>query len=189
MTVTALYFKETWSCGFSSPNVASSRTEEERWGPGGQWLLVWGTAGKGSRIRMWRTLAVSRLIQDHWFLLLFSFLLDMICIANGSSVALAFFWSQKRVEGGGLGGWMRSSGVPTSHSSSRSPSPCPRIPPQLPLPSLPGLLLTTTGSLLGGEEAWTTPLPYRSRIVSPHRTIRSKKGALTELVLSFLKAE
>lgn len=186
MTVTAPHFKETWSCGFSSPNVASLRTEEERWDPRGQWRFVWGTAGKGSRIRMWRTLAVSRLIQDHWFLLLFSFLLDMICIANGGSVTLAFFWSQKRVVGGG---GVRRSGVPTSHSSSRSPSPCPRIPPQLPLPSLPGLLLTTTGSLLGGEEAWTTLLPYRSRIVSPHKTIRSKKGVLTELVLSFLKAE
>lgn len=88
------------------------------------------------------------------------------------------------------GGWrgVRRSGVPTSHSSSCSPSPCPRIPPQLPLPSLLGLLLTTTGSLLGGEEAWTTPLPYRSRIVCPHRTIRSKTGELTESVLSFLKS-
>lgn len=118
MTVTAPHFKATWSCGFSSPNVASLRTEEESRGPGGQWRFVWGTAGKGSRIRMWRTLAVSRLIQDHWFLLLFSFLLDMICIANGSSVALAFFWSQNRVGGG-----VRRSGVPTSHSSSCSPSP------------------------------------------------------------------
>lgn len=157
---------------FPRPNVASLRTEEERWGPRGQWWFVWGTAGKGSRIRMWRTLAVSRLIQDHWFLLLFSFLLDMICIANGSSVALAFFWSQKRVEGGG--GW-EDRGFPHH-------TPPPVVPALVPgshrsclSPSLPGLLLTTTGSLLGGEEAWTTPLPYRNRIVSPHRTIRSKK--------------
>lgn len=113
------------------------------------------------------------------------FLPHMICIANGSSVALAFFWSQKRVEGGG---GVRRSGVPTTHSSSCSPSPCPRIPPQLPLPSLLGLLLTTTGSLLDGEEAWTTLLPYRNRIVSPHRTIRSKKGELTESDLSFYKS-
>lgn len=187
MTVTAPYFKATWSCGFSSPNVASLRTEEESWGPGGQWRFVWGMAGKGSRIRMWRTLAVSRLIQDHWFLLLFSFLLDMICIANGSSVALVFFWSQNRVGEGG-GGW-EDRGFPHHTPPPVVLAPCPRIPPQLPLPSLPGLLLTTTGSLLGGEEAWTTPLPYRSCIVSPHRTIRSKQGVLAELVLSFLKAE
>lgn len=45
-----------------------SRMEGERWGPGAQWRFVWGTAWMGSRIRMWRTLAVSRLIQHHWFL-------------------------------------------------------------------------------------------------------------------------
>lgn len=43
------------------------RIKWERWGPRAQWGFVWGMAGKGSKIRMWRTLAVSRLIQDHWF--------------------------------------------------------------------------------------------------------------------------
>lgn len=78
-----------------------NRMEGERWGPMAQWRFVWGTAGKGSRIRMWRTLAVSRLIQDHWFPA--SLFLppghDLHCKC---SVALAFFWSQKRL--GGLSG-------------------------------------------------------------------------------------
>lgn len=119
---------------FARPNVASLRTEEERWGPRGQWWFVWGMAGKGSRIRMWRTLAVSRLIQDHWFLLLF-FLPpghDLHCKCKFCRIGL-FLESEKS------GGWkgVRRSGVPTSHSSSCSPSPCPRIPPQLPLPESP----------------------------------------------------
>lgn len=99
MTVAASCFKEASSCGFSSPNVASLRMEVERWGPYAQCGFVWGTAGKGSRIRMWRTLAVNRLIQDHWFLVLFSFLLDTICIANGSSVTLAFFLESEKIVG------------------------------------------------------------------------------------------
>lgn len=118
MTVTAPHFKATWSCGFSSPNVASLRTEEESRGPGGQWRFVWGMAGKGSRIRMWRTLAVSRLIQDHWFLLLFSS--SWTWSALQMEVLSHWPFSGVRIE---FEGGVRRSGVPTSHSSSCSPSP------------------------------------------------------------------
>lgn len=83
----------------------------------GQWRFAWGTAGKGSRIRMWRTLAVSRLIQDHWFPT--SFFLphghDLHC--KWQFCCFGLFWSQKRLEGGG-GIERGRSGVPTTHRPS-----------------------------------------------------------------------
>lgn len=38
------------------------------------------------------------------FFFFFPFLLDMICIANGGPVALAFFWSQEKLGKGEIGG-------------------------------------------------------------------------------------
>lgn len=153
--------KDALRCGFSLLNVASLTAPKV--GAQTRTMVVclggWGWDWKGSRIRMWGTLAVNRWIQDHWFRrppLSFSW----ICIANCCSVTLGFFWSQKRLEGGiemeeGQRWWWREGGsrVPTISRPStlcnltplpnkKNPSPhssftssCPGIPPQLPLPS------------------------------------------------------
>lgn len=113
--------KDALRCGFSLLNVASLTAPKV--GAQTRTMVVclggWGWDWKGSRIRMWGTLAVNRWIQDHWFRrppLSFSW----ICIANCCSVTLGFFWSQKRLEGGiemeeGQRWWWREGGsrVPT----------------------------------------------------------------------------
>lgn len=156
-----------------------NRVEGQRWGPRAQWWFVWGTAGKGSRIRMWRTLAVSRLIQDHWFPA--SFFLppghDLHCKWQFCRIGLFLEsekiggWEEERSDGAGRSGFPQHTGPLDSIPSHPSPeekrerkkrktlrcTPPPRVLALVPgsqhscLPSLPGLLLTT-------EESTTRPL-------------------------------
>lgn len=139
-----------------------NRVEGERWGPMAQWWFVWGGGGRqgrGQESECERTLAVSRLIQDHWFPA--SFFLppghDLHCKWQFCRIGL---FSGVRKDCGGRWGWAgggdrgfpQHTGLldsinshpslkkkkkknPPLHSSSPSPSPCPRIPPQLPLQS------------------------------------------------------
>lgn len=105
------------------------RIEWERWGPRAQWRFVWGMAGKGSKIRMWRTLAVSRLIQDHWFPAPF-FLPpghDLHC--KWQFCRFGLFFGVRKDWGGRVG----RSGVPTTHRPSRLLTSHPPSPQKKPL--------------------------------------------------------
>lgn len=183
-----------------------NRVEGERWGPMAQWWFVWGGGGRqgrGQESECERTLAVSRLIQDHWFPA--SFFLppghDLHCKWQFCRIGL---FSGVRKDCGGRWGWADGGdrGFPqhtglldsiTSHPSLKKKkkktlrcTPPPRVLALVPgshhscLSSLPGLLFTTeestTGSLFCREEAWTTLLllGVLSPLTSP---IRSKKGS------------
>lgn len=112
MTVTASHFKGRPSCGFSSLNVASLNVSKNGGRKGGaqgrrvvvvaQWRFVWGLGETGrQRVKNQNVEDISSQQIDTGPLILGSLfffppLLDTICIANGCSVALAFFLESRK---------------------------------------------------------------------------------------------